>query len=124
MKNVFIKKEKRNGLKLLDCVVCKTFLIYGIDLEMHVKGQKHMNNLQELEKSCIWSRIRDEKKHSLVGLEYLVELVRTPEIQTLYVCMLCGYNGKSCEILKHFKEIEHKKKFLVRTIFDKTKIDH
>ena len=74
-----------------------------------MKGQKHNNSLQELEKSFIWPRIRDEKKHTLVGLEYLVELVRTPEIRVLYVCMLCGYNGKSFEILKHFKEIAHTK---------------
>jgi hypothetical protein len=53
------------------------------------------------------------KSQTLVGIEYLVELVRTPEVNVLHVCMLCGFNGKEREVLKHFKEIEHQKKFLV-----------
>lgn len=104
-------------MKTLDCVVCGNYIIYGVDQDQHAQGQKHQNNLKELEKSSIWKEIREEKSHSLVGLEYLVELVRIKGSGKLHVCMLCGVNGKSSVILEHFKDIEHQKKFLVSEKF-------
>jgi hypothetical protein len=111
VKKVFVMKE-RNGLKTYDCVVCGNFLIAGVNPIQHVKGHKHQNNQRDLEKSIIWRKLR-EVQDPLLGLEYLVELVRTPKVNLLYVCMLCGFNGNLDEILDHFKGIEHQKKFLV-----------
>lgn len=100
-------------MKTLDCVVCDNYLVLGVDYTQHVLGFKHQNNLRDLERSLIWKEIRAMKRQTLVGIEYLVELVRTPEVNVLHVCMLCGFNGKEREVLKHFKGIEHQKKFLV-----------
>lgn len=117
--NVFIKKQRSNGLQTVDCIVCGNFLVYGVDPFQHVKGHKHTSKLKELEKSSIWRMILDITNHSLVGLEYLVELVRTPEVEILHVCMLCGFNGNACNVLEHFKNVEHQKKFLVKKLLIK-----
>jgi hypothetical protein len=108
-----VKREQRNGLIMLDCLVCDTYLVCGSNLHSHVKGSKHSRKLKELEDSVILQQI-DNETETLVGLEYLVELVRTPELGMMHVCMLCGFSGNSSDILEHFKTLQHKKKFLVK----------
>jgi hypothetical protein len=105
------QKAKHKAYK---CFVCNKEIFGNIFLMDHMKGKKHCRNLENLKNCVILEKVLNlRQKKPILGLEYLVELANVPEVDFVYVCLLCRVEEKDEKILDHFCSRQHIEKFVV-----------
>jgi hypothetical protein len=102
------------------CNVCNIPVSGKTNLYAHNEGRQHLLTLEALMKSdaldLVISDGDDEEEDGkiLLGLEYIVELVKSGKSKVI-VCELCSKNfNLSADIIHHFKgDHTHNEKYLV-----------
>lgn len=84
-----------------------------VELQPGEPAPPGMEDMVELKKCLIQSKLDAYKEKPLIGLEYLIELTVDENIDPSYWCLLCNKQGNNNNIINHLSSQQHYLKYLV-----------
>lgn len=104
------------GLNMIYCEACEASISKCFfNLSEHCKGRRHKTSFDKLKKSSLFMHLV-QTNEKLVGMEYVIELIRQPKDYTQnYICSLCSVHSSKHEFMRHLKSPSHEEKYLVFT---------